>query len=146
MPGFKAAEDRLTLMLGGNADDTFKLKPLLVYREANPRALKNVTKSSLPVIWVSNAKARVTLVIFEEWFFHHSIPEVKLYCRKNGISFKILLVLDNVPGHPLHLDDFHSDVQVVYLLSNTTSLLQPMDQGVIANFKNYYTRQPTGWL
>ena len=35
MLGFKAAKDRLTIMLGGNADGTFKLKPLLVYREAN---------------------------------------------------------------------------------------------------------------
>ena len=141
MPGYKAAKDRLTLMLGGNADGTFKLKPLLVYRAANPRALKNVTKSSLPVIWMSNLKAWVTLVIFEDWFFHHFILEVKLYCMENGIPFKILLVLGNAPGHPPHLDDFHPDVQVVYLPPNTTSLLQPMDQGVIANFKKYYTRR-----
>ena len=80
-------------MLGANADGAFKLKPLLVYRAANPRALKNVTKSSLPVIWMSNTKAWVTLLIFEEWFFLHFIPEVKLYCRENGIPFKILLVL-----------------------------------------------------
>ncbi|XP_068246736.1 tigger transposable element-derived protein 1-like [Palaemon carinicauda] len=141
MPGFKAAKDRLTLMLGANAEVSYKLKPLLVYRAANPRALKNVTKSSLPVIWMSNMKAWVTLAIFEDWFFHHFIPEVKLYCRENGIPFKILLVLDNAPGHPPHLDDFHPDVKVVYLPPNTTSLLQPMDQGVIANFKKYYTRR-----
>uniref|UniRef100_A0AAQ5X1R0 HTH CENPB-type domain-containing protein n=1 Tax=Amphiprion ocellaris TaxID=80972 RepID=A0AAQ5X1R0_AMPOC len=130
MPGYKAAKDRLTLMLGANADGSFKLKPLLVYRAANPRALKNVTKSSLPVIWMSNIKAWVTLAVFEDWFFHHFIPEVKLYCRENGIPFKILLVLDNAPGHPPHLDDFHPDVKVVYLPPNTTSLLQPMDQAV----------------
>uniref|UniRef100_A0A3Q3D260 HTH CENPB-type domain-containing protein n=1 Tax=Hippocampus comes TaxID=109280 RepID=A0A3Q3D260_HIPCM len=119
----------------------FKLKPLLVYWAANPRALKNMTKSSLPVIWMSNTKAWVTLAAFEDWFFHHFIPEVKLYCWENGIPFKILLVLDNAPGHPPHLDDFHPDVKVVYLPPNTTSLLQPMDQGVIANFKKYYTRR-----
>ncbi|XP_068204617.1 tigger transposable element-derived protein 1-like [Palaemon carinicauda] len=45
-------------------------------------------------------KAWVTLAVFEDWFFHHFIPEVKLYCRENGIPFKILLVLDNAPGHP----------------------------------------------
>ncbi|XP_068247804.1 tigger transposable element-derived protein 1-like [Palaemon carinicauda] len=141
MPGYKAAKDRLTLMLGANAEGSYKLKPLLVYRAANPRALKNVTKSSLPVIWMSNMKAWVTLAIFEDWFFHHFIPEVKLHCQENGIPFKILLVLDNAPGHPPHLDDFHPDVKVVYLPPNTTSLLQPMDQGVIANFKKYYTRR-----
>ena len=36
MLGFKVAKDRLTLMLGRNADGTFKLNPLLVFWEANP--------------------------------------------------------------------------------------------------------------
>ena len=49
MPEFKAAKDRLILMLGKNADSTFKLKPLLVYGAANPRAQKNLTKFSFPV-------------------------------------------------------------------------------------------------
>ncbi|XP_067939774.1 tigger transposable element-derived protein 1-like [Watersipora subatra] len=100
MPGYKTAKDRLTLMLGVNAERSYKLKPLLVYQAANPRGLKNVTKSSLPVIWMSNTKAWVTLAVFEDWFFHHFIPEVKLYCRDNKNPFKILLVLGNAPGHP----------------------------------------------
>lgn len=141
MPGSKPAKDRLTLMLGGNASGDFKLKPLLVYRAANPRALKYIAKDSLPVIWVSNLKAWMTLTIFKDWFLHHFIPEAKLYCRENEIPFKILLILDNAPGHPPHLDDFHPDVKVVYLPPNTTSLLQPMDQSVIANFKKYYIRR-----
>ena len=49
--GFKPAQDHLTLMLGGNASAESKLKPLLVYRAENPRALKNVAKTFLPVIW-----------------------------------------------------------------------------------------------
>ena len=42
MPGFKAAKDRLTLMLGDNASGDFK--PLLVYKAENSRALKNIRK------------------------------------------------------------------------------------------------------
>ncbi|XP_067930806.1 tigger transposable element-derived protein 1-like [Watersipora subatra] len=141
MPRYKTTKDRLTLMLGANAERSYKPKLLLVYQAANPRALKNLTKSSLPVIWMSNTKAWVTLAVFEGWLFHHFIPEVKLYCRDNRIPFKILLVLDNAPGHPPLFDDFHPDIKVVYLPPNTTSLLQPMDQGVITNFKKYYTRQ-----
>lgn len=53
-PGFKAAKDRLTLLLGGNASGDFKLKPLLVYHSKNPRAMKGISKSTLPVIWQSN--------------------------------------------------------------------------------------------
>ena len=53
-PGFKAAKDRLTLLLGGNAEGDVKLKPLLVYVCENPRALKGCyLKPQLPVIWRS---------------------------------------------------------------------------------------------
>ena len=41
MPGYKAAEDRLTLLFGGNASGDMKVKPLLVYHLENQRALKN---------------------------------------------------------------------------------------------------------
>lgn len=57
MPGFKASKDRLSLLIGGNAAGDFKLTPLLVYHSENPKALKNITKASLPVIWMSDQKA-----------------------------------------------------------------------------------------
>jgi len=66
LPGFKVAKDRLTLMLGCNCLGDFKLKPLLVYHAQNPRALKNIPMAFLPVIWMSNSKAWVTVIIFED--------------------------------------------------------------------------------
>uniref|UniRef100_UPI00358EF1F2 tigger transposable element-derived protein 1-like n=1 Tax=Myxine glutinosa TaxID=7769 RepID=UPI00358EF1F2 len=141
MQGYKVAKERLTLMLGGNCTDDFKLKPLLVYHAANPRALENIPKASLPIIWMNNMKAWVTIIIFGEWFINHFIPAVKSYCREKKIQCKLLLILDNAPGHPTNLSDFDPNVKVVYLQPNTTSLIQPMDQGVIALFKCYYLRR-----
>lgn len=123
IPGFKAAKDRLTLLLEGNARGDLKLKPLLVYTAENPRALKNVAKALLPVVWKSNPKAWVTQAVFMDWFYNHFIPKMEKYCHANSLPFKILLVLDNAPGHPPFLDDVHTNIKVVYMPPNTTSMI-----------------------
>ena len=43
--GFKASKDQLTMLLGGNASGTLKLKPLLVYHSETPRVMKGILKS-----------------------------------------------------------------------------------------------------
>jgi hypothetical protein len=139
-PGFKAAKDRLTVLLCGNAKGDFKCKPLLVYHSQTPRALKGVRLQNLPVYWRSNRKAWVTGKLFEDWFLNCFCVEVEQYCCKSGIAFKALLVLDNAPGHPAHLNDLHPNVRVMFLLPSSMSLMQPMNQGVITIFKIYYLR------
>ena len=128
------------MLFGGNASGDMKLKPLLVYHSENPRALKNIAKCSLPVVWKSNPKAWITQAIFQNWFFHHFILEVEEYCLEKDVPFNILLLLYSAPGHPTFVDNFHPNVKVVHLPLNTNSLIQPMDQGVTATFKKYYLR------
>lgn len=140
-PGFKVAKDRLSLLLCGNANGDYKNKPLLVYKSENPRAFKKISKISLPVHWKSNKKAWMTGKIFEDWFLNYFCVEAENYCKRENIAFKILLILDNAPSHPAYLADLHPNVKVIFLPPNTTSLIQPMDQGVIAAFKLYYLRR-----
>lgn len=140
-PGHKAAKDRLTLLLGGNAAGDCKLKPMLVYHSENPRAFKGKDKGHLPVIWKANSKAWVTGALFQDWFTQHFVPAVKKYCCAKNMAFKALLILDNAPGHPHLLQDLCPEIQVIFLPPNTTSEIQPMDQTVIATFKRYYMRR-----
>lgn len=142
-PGFKAAKDRLTLLLGGNASGDFKLKPLLVYHSKNPRAMKGISKSTLPVIWESNKKSWITMKNFQDWFTKRFCPSVKRYCEIKKLEQRALLLIDNAPSHPKNLSDLTTciPVEVVFLPPNTTALIQPMDQGVISNFKAYYLRR-----
>lgn len=139
-PGFKAAKDRLTVLLCGNAEGDFKCKPFLVYHSQTPRALKGGRLQNLPVHWRSNRKAWVTGKLFEDWFLNCFCVEVEQYCHGSGIAFNALLVLDNAPGHPAHLNGLHPNVRVMFLPPSSTSLIQPMDQGVIAIFKVHYLR------
>ena len=57
MSGFKASKDKLTLLLRANAVGNLKSKLTLIYHSRNPRALKNYSKPTLPVLYKWKNKA-----------------------------------------------------------------------------------------
>ncbi|CAD6216098.1 GSCOCG00011289001-RA-CDS, partial [Cotesia congregata] len=58
--------------------------------------------------------------------------ELKVYQRK------ILLIVDNCPAH-CKVDNLKF-IKLVFLPPNVTSVLQPMDQGVIKSLKTHYRK------
>jgi hypothetical protein len=75
------------------------------------------------------------------WFENCFVPEVEIYLKNKKIAFKVLLVVDNAPGHPETLKFSNPNIRIIFLPPNTTSLIQPMDRGLIATFKSYYLRR-----
>lgn len=137
LPSFKVTKVQPTLLSRGKASEDLRLKRMLVYRAENPRVLKDTLKKHAPVIWISKKKAWVMITLFEEWFPYHFASEVKKYCDTNELLFHKMLLSDNKSGHLPILQNLHPNVKDIYLPPNTPSLLQPMDQSVIATFNVY---------
>jgi hypothetical protein len=65
--------------------------------------------------------------------------ELRLWDRQLRLqNVKILLLVDNCPAHP-KLGNLQN-IKLVFLLANTTSILQPMDQGVIRSLKCHFRK------
>jgi hypothetical protein len=108
-----------------------KLKPLVIAKSSNPRCFKNIKVEKLPVHYRNNKKAWMTTELMSNW-----LRIVDKDMRKAGR--KILLFLDNAPSHPmLKL----SNVKLAFFPPNTTSRLQPMDQGIIQTLKLKYRKK-----
>ncbi|GBM38345.1 Tigger transposable element-derived protein 4 [Araneus ventricosus] len=117
--GGKQIKARLSAMLGANMTGHQKLKPLVIGRSKNPRCFKGA--KSLEVDYDLNKNFWVTSEICEKWV-------QKLGKRMIAECRKIALVFDNCPAHPKEINQKLKNVTVFYLLPNTTSKVQPMDQ------------------
>jgi hypothetical protein len=99
-------------------------------KAAKPRCFKNPKINNLPVIWRNNKKDLMAAATMEEWL---NIFNAKMK-KENR---KTILFLDNVTCHPKVTV---SNVKIAWFPANATSVLQPMDIGVIYIFKSHYRR------
>jgi len=82
----------------------------------------------VPVTYLANKEAWITSAIFEEWMR-------KLDRKMRDKRRKIALIIDNCSAHPTI--EFHN-IELIFLPTNTTSVTQLMDAGIIKNLKLHY--------
>jgi hypothetical protein len=66
--------------------------------------------------------------------------ELQGYCTKENLAFKTLII-DNVPAHLSTIEDLCERIKMMFIPHNSTSLIQPMDQGLISALKNCYLKK-----
>lgn len=128
LKGNKQSKVRVTVLVGSNMDGSEKMPLFVIGKSKNPRALKNV---KIPVRYTANKKAWMRSDIFESEMRRFD-GQMKLQNRK------IAMLVDNCPAHPL-LEDLQN-IELIFLPPNTTSVVQPMDSGIIKNLKFFYRR------
>jgi hypothetical protein len=123
----KLAKERLTIALLCSTIGE-KIKPLVISKSQMPQAFNK----QLPrrVIWKANSKAWMIGTIFLEYLH-------KFNAKMQIENQKALILLNNTPCHPeMEL----SNVKLVFLPPNTTTWTQPLDSGIIRNFKIKYCK------
>ena len=128
--GGKRSKDRITVLAGTNATGTEKLPLLVIGKFAKPRCFKDVR--NMPTRYLSNSKAWMTGDLFSQ--------EIRRMDTKFRLQDrKVCFMIDNCPAHPLMLG--LTNIELIRLPKNTTSVLQPMDGGIIRMLKAYYRRR-----
>ena len=130
--GTKKSKERISVALCANADGSDKLKPLVIGKAARPRCFPKAFNVQSVVHYYHNKKAWMTSVIFTDWL--KKVNKTMAARKKN-----IILFIDNAPSHVYDIELSH--VKIEAFPPNTTSHLQPMDAGIIRNFKLHYKKQ-----
>ena len=110
-------------------------EPIFIWKSKFPRCFNGLRDPSRPgnVHYFSNSKSWMTSEIFETVLS-------KLNRKLVFENRKVILFLDNATCRRESMDDKFSNIKIVFLPKNTTSRLQPLDAGIIRNFKVKYRK------
>ena len=124
--GGKHSKLRLTGLTAADAVGE-KLSLFIIGKSKKPQCLKHI--KHLPCRYRSQKKSWMDSILFEEW-----VGEVDRRFTKEVRT--IALLVDNCPAHPSI--DNRISTELIFIPPNTTSKLQPMNQGIIRSLKAHY--------
>lgn len=135
-PGIKKDKSRITLVACANSTGSDRLPVWFIGNAKTPRSLHGLNIRALGGIWQANKKAWMTTIIMKEWL-------LSFYSHIGSRS--VLLLMDNFLPHiqGAELAPPPSNIRIQWLPANSTSLYQPLDQGIINNLKTHYRKR---WL
>jgi len=97
--GNKAVKDSITILFYSSASDDHLMKPLVINKAKMLHAFKGIRISNLPIYWIDNTKAWVTVTIFKYWLNKCLVPDAKNYLKKKALPLKVLQLINNAPDH-----------------------------------------------
>jgi transposase len=135
----KESKDRITIMPCANASGTHQLPLVIIGKAPIPPCYSGASSLDSKMYYISSKSAWMTRDIFTVWFHTEFVPQVKTFLRSKSLPEKAILFIDSCQAHPQNLRD--GDILVMFLPQNTSSLIQPMNQGPIAAIKRKYRTQ-----
>ena len=120
----------------------------MVGKSKKPRAFVGLTiERDLSLSFtITPRKLGSTTQFFFSWFSNHFVPAVRIYqevLKMSPDEVRAILILYNAPAPPSEdiLSSGDGKIKVLFMPPNTTSIRQPMDQGVISAIKKHYIRR-----
>jgi DDE superfamily endonuclease len=109
--------------------DGKKEEPLVIGKSKKPRCFKNIEE--LPVSYLSSKNPWITKSRVSSWL--KSCNQ-----RLQTMQKRIVLLIDNCTAHKVECELLN--IKLVFLHPNCTSVIQPLDQGIIKACKSLYRR------
>jgi DDE superfamily endonuclease len=128
--GMKLDKSRVSLLMMVNGTGSYR-KIVMIGKSKSPRNTSNEFWASHGIRYFSNATAWMTREIFQQLLIEFDSEMTK----------PVVLILDNFSGHKVSASLVLKYTMLMYLPPNTTSKTQPLDAGLIFQFKVRYRKE-----
>ncbi|XP_045835723.1 tigger transposable element-derived protein 5 [Meles meles] len=161
--------DRVTVLLAANLTGSHKLKPLVIGQLPDPPSLRHHNQDKFPASYRYSPDAWLSRPLLRGWFFEEFVPGVRRYLRRSCLQQKAVLLVAHPPcpsptarmpaledsedtlrrcrpepvSPPEELQTPDGAVRVLFLSkgSSRAHIPAPLEQGVVAAFKQLYKRE-----